>query len=383
MLQQRGGWPETERGGSRRWTSDREPRSCLRGRAKPEALWRLEVGIANVVTGAGARDARRDEWRVLHDAKLLARFELSGNACAVTAVRMHSDEVSVGVELVARLIAEQYPCWSDLALRRVEPWGTDNAIWRLGEDLVVRLPRIAWAKEQPAKEAKWLPVLASHLPVAVPEPVALGRSDSEYPFTWSVHRWLPGELASPSTIGDRNAFADAMIGVIHGLGKAPTDGAPAPHNRARALAEYDESAREAISSAADLIDADVALELWEAGLAAEPYSGCLRWVHGDLEGNCLVLDGHLSGVIDWGSACIGDPAVDVQVAWSPLFTDKSRARFLERLGPSHATIERAKAMAIQQACAALPYYLHTYPLIVERSWHKLAALGVPVKVERF
>jgi aminoglycoside phosphotransferase (APT) family kinase protein len=296
---------------------------------------------------------------------------------------MHEDEVTVGVELVARLIAEQYPHWSGLALRPLEPWGTDNAIWRLGEDLVVRLPRIAWAKEQPAKEAKWLPLLASHLPVAIPEPVALGRPDRKYPFNWSVHRWLPGDSASPSTIGDRHAFADAMIEVIRGLGKVPTDGAPPPHNRARSLAEYDESARQTISSAADLIDAEAALKVWEAGLAAEPYGGPLRWVHGDLEGNCLVVDGRLSGLVDWGSACLGDPAVDVQVAWSPLFTDSSRARFLERLSPSDATIERAKAMAIQQACAALPYYLQTYPLIVQRSWHKLAALGVRAKVQRF
>ena len=295
---------------------------------------------------------------------------------------MHDDEVPVDVELVARLIAEQYPHWSDLELRPVEPWGTDNAIWRLGEDLVVRLPRIAWAKEQPAREAKWLPVLASHLPIAIPEPVALGRPDNEYPFTWSVHRWLPGVLASPDTIGDRSEFADSMIEVIRGLNKAPTYGAPPPHNRARPLAEYGESARRAISSAADLIHAEVALEVWEEGLAAEPHGGPLRWVHGDLEGNCLVLNGRLIGLVDWGSACLGDPAVDVQVAWSPLFTDESRARFLEGLNPSDATIKRAKAMAIQQACAALPYYLHTYPLIVERSWHKLAALGVPAKGEK-
>ncbi len=306
----------------------------------------------------------------------------TGEACAVTAVRMHDDEIAIDVELVARLIAVQCPHWSDLALRPVEPWGTDNAIWRLGEDLVVRLPRIAWAKEQPAKEAKWLPTLASHLPVSIPEPVALGRPDCEYPFAWSVHRWVPGELAGPDTIRDRSAFADSMLDVIRGLRKAPIDGAPPPHNRARPLAEYDESARQAISSAADLVDAEAAVKVWEAGLAAAPHRGALRWVHGDLEGNCLVLNGHLSGLVDWGSACVGDPAVDVQVAWSPLFTDESRARFLERLNPSDATIERAKAMAIQQACAALPYYLNTYPLIVERSWKKLAALGVPTKFEK-
>lgn len=145
---------------------------------------------------------------------------------------MHQDEFPIDVTLVARLIAQQYPHWSDLELRAVAPWGTDNAIWRLGDNLVVRLPRIAWAKEQPVKEARWLPVLASHLPVAIPEPVALGRPNDEYPFSWSVHGWLPGVLASPDTIGDRREFADAMVAVIRGLNQVPTYGAPPPHNRA-------------------------------------------------------------------------------------------------------------------------------------------------------
>lgn len=99
-------------------------------------------------------------------------------------------------------------------------------------------------------------------------------------------------------------------------------------------------------------------------------------MHGDLEGNCLVNDGHLSGLVDWGLACAGDPAIDIQVAWSPLFDDESRDVFLQALEVDKATIARAKGAAINQACGALPYYLNTYPLIVERSWHKLAALGV-------
>jgi aminoglycoside phosphotransferase (APT) family kinase protein len=99
-------------------------------------------------------------------------------------------------------------------------------------------------------------------------------------------------------------------------------------------------------------------------------------VQGDLEGNCLVRDGRLCGIVDWGSACAGDPAVDVQVVWSPLFTDESRGVFLDALGVDDATLARSRGAAINQACAALPYYLHTYPRIVERSWHKLAALGV-------
>jgi aminoglycoside phosphotransferase (APT) family kinase protein len=137
-----------------------------------------------------------------------------------------------------------------------------------------------------------------------------------------------------------------------------------------------------IAYASHLIDAQAALDVWEEALAAPPHQGPPLWVQGDLEGNCLVKDGRLCGIVDWGSACAGDPAVDVQVVWSPLFTDNSRRAFLDALGVDDATLARSRGAAIHQACGALPYYLHTYPGIVERSWHKLAVLGVqPLKAE--
>lgn len=231
--------------------------------------------------------------------------------------RMHADEVPVDHDLVRRLVDTQFPHLAGEPLRIVEPWGTDHAIWCLGDDLVVR-------------------------------------------------------------IRDPIRFAEDLARTVLELRGVPVDGAPPAQNRARPLADYDESTRRAIAAAGHLVDADAALELWEAGLAAPPHDGPPVWVHGDVEGNCLLTDGSLSGLVDWGSACVGDPAVDVQVAWSPLFTDGSRARFLELVEADDATIARAKGAAIHQACAALPYYLHTYPQIVERSRHKLRALGVEV-----
>lgn len=295
----------------------------------------------------------------------------------VVPVRMHDEEVEVDDALVRRLLATQMPQLADRPLTIIEPWGTDNAIWRLGDDLVVRLPRIHWATGQIQREAIWLPRLAPYLPVAVPEPVAGGEPADGYPYRWAVYRWIPGEGAALDRVDDPFTFALDLAEVIRKLQTAPTEGAPSATNRARALHEYDESTRRAIDYASHLIDAAAALAVWEEALAAPPHEGPSVWVQGDLEGNCLVRDGRLCGIVDWGSACVGDPAVDVQVVWSPLFTDGSRAVFLDALDVDDATLARSRGAAINQACAALPYYLHTYPLIVERSWHKLASLGVP------
>lgn len=289
---------------------------------------------------------------------------------------MHDDEIEIDADLVRALIDVQMPEFADRPLRPVEPWGTDNAIWRLGDDLVIRLPRIDWAVEQVDLEATWLPRLAPHLPVAVPQPVAIGDPGCGYPHRWAVHRWIPGDGASLDRVSDARKFALDLAAVVRGLGRVPVEGAPPARNRARPLREYDGATRRAIEAAAHLIDAETATAVWEEALAAPAHDGPPTWVQGDLEGNCIVRDGRLCGLVDWGSACVGDPAVDVQVVWSPLFDDASRTTFLAALGVDDATVTRSRGAAIHQACAALSYYLDSYPLIVERSWHKLAVLGV-------
>lgn len=289
---------------------------------------------------------------------------------------MHDDEVSVTERLVRSLLISQMPAIADRPLTVVEPWGTDNAIWRLGDDLVVRLPRIGWATGQIDRDAAWLPELAASLPLSIPEPVAVGEPGSGYPYRWAVHRWIPGDLATLEGQADQQEFARDLAGFVRALQAVPTTGAPAARNRARPLRHYDDETRRAIDLASGLIDAGAATAVWEEALAAPPHDGPPLWVHGDLEGNCLLLDGRLRGIVDWGSMCAGDPAVEVQVVWSPLFTGTSRDVFLDELGIDASTLARSRGAAIHQACAALPYYLDTYPEIVARSWHKLAMLGV-------
>lgn len=289
---------------------------------------------------------------------------------------MHAHEVDLSEALVRSLIDDQFPEYRGLELAIVEPWGTDNAIWRLGPELVVRMPRIKGAVGQIGFEATWLPRLAPHLSVALPEPVAVGEPGHGYPFPWAVHRWLIGQGATLDRMAGPVDFAHHLAEVVKQLRVVPTAGAPVAKNRARPIQDYDSDTRAVVESARHLIDVGAALEVWDRALAAPAHIGEPIWVHGDLEGNCLVNDGQLSGLVDWGLACAGDPAIDIQAAWSPLFNDESRDVFLLALDVDEATIARAKGAAINQACGALPYYLDTYPLIVERSWHKLAALGV-------
>jgi aminoglycoside phosphotransferase (APT) family kinase protein len=291
---------------------------------------------------------------------------------------MHADEIPIDETLVRRLLRDQCAELADQRLERVEPWGTDNAIWRLGDDLVVRLPRIGWAEGQIHREARWLPRLAPGLRIGVPLPVFVGRPGDDYPYAWAVHRWLPGIAASIDTIEDPVAFAVRLAGLLRELQTMPTAGAPPARGRARPLQDYDREARAAIADAAGLVDTSAATAVWEEARRAHPHHGAEVWVHGDLEGNCLVADGRLTGLVDWGSACAGDPAVDVQVIWSPLFTADSRAAFIEALAIDGAAVARSRGAAIYQACAALSYYRTSYPLIVERSRHKLTALGVPL-----
>lgn len=139
-----------------------------------------------------------------------------------------------------------------------------------------------------------------------------GAPADGYPYRWAVHRWIPGEGAALDRVDDPVTFALDLGEVIRKLQAVPTDGAPSARGRARPLHEYDESTRRAIEGASHLIDAMAAIEVWEEALAAPPYDRPPVWVHGDLEGNRLVRDRRLCGIVDWGSARAGDPAVDVR-----------------------------------------------------------------------
>ncbi len=292
--------------------------------------------------------------------------------------RMHAGEVATSAGQVRRLVAGQFPAWAGLPVTPVPSAGTDNAIYRLGEGLAVRLPRVARAVPQVEKERRWLPLLAPRLPLAVPEPLALGAPGEGYPFSWSVCRWLPGASALDAALAEPARAARDLAAFITSLQGADTTGGPpaGAHNFGRGLplAQRDGAVRSAIAALGARIDAAAVTAAWEEALAAPLWPGPPVWVHGDLmAGNLLVTGGQLSAVIDFGGLGVGDPAVDLLPAWM-LFSGAARAAFRAALGVDDAAWARGRGWALSVALIALPYYLHTNPGIVAQSWHTLRAV---------
>jgi aminoglycoside phosphotransferase (APT) family kinase protein len=279
----------------------------------------------------------------------------------MAARKMHADEFDTDVALVRRLIARQFRYWADLPIARVDSAGTVNALYRLGSDMVVRLPRVdEWAADV-ERELEWLPKLAPHLPLGVPLPLAKGSPDEAYPWTWAVYRWLPGETWAVDRIDDPRRGATDLAGFVAALQRIDAAGAP-PSGRGGPLASRDSETRRAIEALQGVIDARATTAAWEESLRAQPWESPPVWTHGDLlPTNVLVADGRLSAVIDFGAVGAGDPACDLIAAWS-LFAGEARDVFRAALQPDDVTWLRGRGWALSVALIALPYYRHTNPV---------------------
>lgn len=286
---------------------------------------------------------------------------------------MHADEADIDETLVRRLIAEQFPQWAGLAIAAVQSAGTDNALFRLGEELAARLPRRPASTAQAEKEQRWLPYLAPHLPLAIPEPVAPGEPGAGYPWRWSVCRWLEGHDATQAAVHDPAAAARSLGAFVGALREVDATGAPLPgrHNfyRGVPLAERDERTREAIDALAGVIDTDAATSAWEEALAAPAWEGAPMWIHGDLApGNLLVRGGKLSAVIDFGGLTAGDPACDLLPAWN-FFDAGAREVFREAPGADDGMWARGRGWALSVALIQLPYYRESNPVLAASARH--------------
>lgn len=254
--------------------------------------------------------------------------------------------------LVTCLLRDQFPQWSDLPISTVGLDGWDNRTFRLGDKMTVRLPSADAYAAQVDKEHLWLPVLAEHLPLPIPHPIARGVPGCGYPRPWSIYRWLEGEPATAERITDLADFAAELARFLGALYSIDTTGGPeaGEHSffRGGPLATYDIETRTTIEELADEIDTDAATRIWEAALSAA-WNGQSVWVHGDMApANLLVVEGRLSAVIDFGCSAVGDPACDTVIAWT-FFFGRSRQAFRENLAVDEGTWTRGRGWALWKA----------------------------------
>jgi aminoglycoside phosphotransferase (APT) family kinase protein len=262
----------------------------------------------------------------------------------------------IDAHLVRRLIAAQFPHWSDLPVTPVERDGWDNRTYRLGADMTVRLPTAASYALAVDKEDRWLPVLAPSLPVAIPVPLAKGVPGEGYPFGWSIRRWLAGATAADARIADLAGFAAAVAEFIVALQRVDASGGPraGAHSfyRGAAPAHYDEETRRCLAVLAGRVDTGRAAAVWDAALETT-WPGPPVWFHGDVAaGNLLTRHGRLSAVIDFGTSGVGDPAGDLVIAWT-MFSGASREAFRRAVGHDSATWARARGWVLWKALLGL------------------------------
>jgi aminoglycoside phosphotransferase (APT) family kinase protein len=263
-------------------------------------------------------------------------------------------------ELVRRLVDTQFPQWAGLPLEPLHPAGSDHAIYRLGEELSVRLPRHAGAIGQARKEFEWLPRLAPRLPLAVPIPVGVGDPDFGYPWPWAVSRWLEGEVATVEALADSCGAAIELAGFLAALQRFAPEDIPAGNARddlpGRPLSDRDRATRLAIAEVDGVFEAAAMTELWDAALSTPGWGRAPVWFHGDFHtGNLLTVDGRLSAVIDFGGLGTGDPACDLMIAFS-LMPAGSRAVFRDALGVDDATWTRGRGWALANGLNAYTAY---------------------------
>ncbi|MFI7498025.1 aminoglycoside phosphotransferase family protein [Streptomyces sp. NPDC049687] len=284
------------------------------------------------------------------------------------AAKMRSDEIDLDTALVGRLIAARFPRWAGLPVERLASSGTENAMFRLGTDKVVRLPRYPGAVESVAHEQRWLTRLGPSLRVAAPVPLAEGGPGEGFPWPWSVYRWLDGRNPVAGAVEKPESLAADLGAFVAGLRAVDTRGGP-PNHRGVPLRERDVSTRDAIARLEGRIDTGTVTALWEEALRVPGRTAPPVWAHGDLSpGNVLVVDGRLTAVIDFGSVGVGDPAVDLIVAWN-LLPAPARGTFREAVGADDDEWARGRGWALSISLIQLPYYWETNPPLAENSRH--------------
>lgn len=266
--------------------------------------------------------------------------------------------IEINPTLIAHLIAEQFPHWAHLPIRPVDLSGWDNRTFRLGEEMLVRLPSAECYASKVKIEQKWLPLLAPHLSFPIPKPITMGKPSKDYPWHWSVYRWIEGKSANSLTLDDCSLqiIASQLAQFLNELHKIDVvEGPrPGPHNfyRGDHISVYDAETKSALAELEKFIDVKSATSVWEKALNSR-WSKNPVWIHGDFSsGNILIRDRQLKAVIDFGGMGVGDPACDLVIIWTFLKNDAQKI-FKERINLDDDTWFRARGWALWKALITL------------------------------
>ena len=296
----------------------------------------------------------------------------------MTPTRLHDDQLDIDVDLVRRLVDTQFPQWADARLTPVgESSGTVNALYRLGTEMVVRLPLAIWGAEAIYREQEWNPRLAPLLPVEIPRLLGRGRPALGYPCPWSVFGWIEGSHPRPDHLSHADLLAIDLSTLIRAFHEIDLPNPPDAYRGP--VSEVDVDVRDSITEVADEFDPDELTKAWELSLHIPGWAGPPLWVHSDLlASNVLMRDDRLAAVIDLGAAGVGDPACDLMVAWNVL-PAHARPSFREAVGLDDATWLRGRGWALAQAVIALPYYRETNPGMTRAARHALSQVLADVR----
>lgn len=281
--------------------------------------------------------------------------------------KMHENELEINECLAKTLIEKQCPRWSNLTLKPVSSSGTDNALFRLGDDYIVRLPRIEWTPGSIVrsinKEYEWIPKIAHWLTIPVSEPVFKGNPDDHYPWPWLIAKWHDGQNPDFEKETEYELLAKDLAGFINNLHTIRLENGPLSR-RGVPLKELDQETRTAIHALKTDMDTQVISTLWEQLSNISPWNTDPVWVHGDLlPGNIITQNNRLSAVIDFTDTGMGDPACDLVIAWS-LLNAPSRSVFRDHLkNIDDDTWQRGRGWALSIAVIMLPYYKHSNPVL--------------------
>ena len=275
----------------------------------------------------------------------------------MAAQNMPAAEIDIDAGLVRRLLADQHPDLAGLPLSPVAN-GWDNAIFRLGDDLAVRLPRRRAGADLVVNEQRWLPELAPRLPLPVPVPVRVGQPSDDYPWSWTVVAWFEGAVAADAALVDPTVEARRLGRFVDALHtQAPSDAPFNPFSRGQPIAELRPRVVDSIERLGDSIDVGAVAGRFDRLTDVDDWQEPPVWLHGDLHSaNVVVREGRIRAVIDFGDITSGDPAVDLAIGWM-LFDETALGVFRSSAGTvDDATWSRAQAWALH---FALLYLLHS------------------------